>query len=242
MNLPRHRGDGWCAGLPSLCAVCGGWSRGRLCEACRERFAAPRGLCPRCPRCALPLAASQAPCGACLRNPPAFDAAVCAVDYRFPWNRLVAALKFDAAIDLAPTLAGLLAAAVERRGPPAPQLVVPVPLAPGRLATRGYNQAWELGRRVARRLGIPARVDLLQRLIETAPQAELTRAERLANLRAAFAVAPAHGGALAGRHVALVDDVMTTGATAAEGAAALRRAGAARVDVWVVARTPDAPG
>ena len=165
---------------------------------------------------------------------------MCAVDYLFPWNRLVAALKFDAAIDLAPPLAALLTAAIERRAAPPPQFVVPVPLAPGRLATRGYNQAWELGRRVARHLGIPARADLLQRLIETAPQAELTRAERLANLRAAFAVAAGHGSALAGRHVALVDDVMTTGATVTEATAALRRAGAARVDVWIFARTPDA--
>lgn len=239
MTLPRHPGDDWCARLPSLCAVCGLWSRGSLCGACRDRFAAPR---LRCPRCALPLTAAQAPCGACLRHPPPFDAAVCAVDYLFPWNRLVAALKFGAAIDLAPPLAALLAAAVDRQSPQRPQIVVPVPLAPGRLAARGYNQAWELGRRVARRLGIRARVDLLQRLIETPPQAELSRAERLANLRAAFAVAPAQCSAIAGGHIALVDDVMTTGATVTEAAAALRRAGAARVDVWVVARTPDMPG
>jgi ComF family protein len=218
--------------------VCAQWTRGRLCAACRERFAAPA---LRCARCALPLASAHAACGACLRQPPPFDATVCAVDYAFPWSRLLGAFKFQGAVDLAPALAALLAEAVQGRSEPRPQLVLPVPLGSRRLAARGYNQAWELARRVARRLGLDARPDVLQRLLETPPQAELSRAQRLANLRAAFAVAPRHRARLAGLHVALVDDVMTTGATVSEAAAALRRAGAARVDAWVVARTPDLP-
>lgn len=217
------------------CAVCRGWDRGRLCATCRARFAAPR---PRCPRCALPLAADGTACAACLRATPAFDAAVAAVDYDYPWSVLLARLKFDAALDLAAALAALLAAAVERAGDAPPDCVVPVPLARARLAERGFNQSWE----IARRLGRAARADRLLRVKDTAHQLALPRAARAANLRDAFAVEPAAAAALRGADVALVDDVMTTGATADELARTLRRAGARRVRVWVVARTaaPDA--
>ena len=114
-----------------------------------------------------------------------------------------------------------------------------MPLAPGRLRERGYNQAWELARRVARLRGIAARADVLSRPVETAHQADLPRAQRLANLRAAFTVEPRGRAALQGRHIALVDDVWTTGATVRECAAVLLRAGAASVDAWVLARTPE---
>jgi ComF family protein len=117
--------------------------------------------------------------------------------------------------------------------------LLPVPLAPRRLAERGYNQAWELTRRVARTLRLRADASLLLRPVETAHQAELERVQRLANLRGAFMVDPRRRDALAGRRVALVDDVMTTGATAREAARTLLRAGAASVDIWVIARTPD---
>ncbi len=130
------------------------------------------------------------------------------------------------------------AAASAHAGPPA-QLVLPVPLSPRRLAERGYNQAWELARRVARLRGLPAHAELLQRPVDTAHQAALGRAERQANLRQAFMVDPRRRATLAGLHVALVDDVMTTGATVREAAAVLLRAGAASVQVWVLARTPD---
>ncbi|MEO8836094.1 MAG: ComF family protein [Caldimonas sp.] len=221
--------------MPSLCAVCHGWGRGRVCADCLERFASPT---PRCPRCALPVAAAARLCGACLTAPPAFDSALAVADYRAPWDRLVTAFKFHEALDLAPLFAQAIAGAVRRRDAEPPSLVLPVPLAPARLRERGYNQAWELARRVGRLLGVRADPQLLVRLRETTHQLALAPAVRAGNVRGAFAVEPRRRGEVAGQRVALVDDVMTTGSTAAELAAVLKQAGAAHVDVWVLARTP----
>ena len=158
------------------------------------------------------------------------------MDYAFPWRRLIGAFKFRAALDLASPLAALLAQAVVRQGALSADLIVPVPLSPERLRERGMNQAWELARRVGATLSIQARSLALLRLVDTAHLAALPRAERGARIRGAFAVAPV--AALRGRHVALVDDVMTTGATVAEASRTLLAAGAGSVQVWVVARTP----
>jgi predicted amidophosphoribosyltransferase len=117
-------------------------------------------------------------------------------------------------------------------------MVLPVPRAPARLRERGFNQAWELARRVASQVRLPTRADVLQRGRDTTHQIGLARAERLRNLRHAFMVLPDAASAVAGRDVALVDDVMTTGATAAACAQALQAAGARAVQLWVVARTP----
>jgi ComF family protein len=221
---------------PSVCAVCRGWGRGRICATCLDRFAAPL---PRCRRCALPVVATAALCGMCLTAPPPFDAALAAVDYRAPWDRLVTAFKFHGALDLAAVFADAVASAERRRAAPTrPSLLLPVPLAAARWRERGYNQAWELARRVGRRLGVSAEAELLLRLRETAHQLALPLADRAANVRGAFAVEPRRRAELRGRHVAIVDDVMTTGSTAGEIAAVLRQAGATTVEIWVLARTP----
>jgi ComF family protein len=224
--------------LPSQCEVCRLWSRERLCPDCAHRFAAPVA---RCERCALRLPGGAAVCGDCLREPPPQRHAVCVADYAFPWDGLIADFKFNGQVELASAFAPLLAraGAAEPAQPSPPDLFLPVPLAPGRLRERGYNQAWELARRVARLRGVVARVDLLSRPVETAHQADLPRKQRLANLRAAFIVEPRARAVVLGRHVALVDDVWTTGATVRECAAVLLRAGAASVDAWVLARTPE---
>ena len=158
------------------------------------------------------------------------------MDYAFPWDRLIADFKFNSRPELAGPLAEHLAAAAASLA--RADCVLPVPLAPQRLATRGYNQAWELARRAAAALQLPARADLLLRPLDTAQQAGLTRAERQRNLGTAFMADPRQRDALRGRRLALVDDVMTTGATLREAAAQLLRAGAASVQVWVFARTP----
>lgn len=224
----------WSVALPGQCAVCHAWDRGRLCRACVSRFAAAS---LRCARCALPLAHEAAACAACLQSAPPFEAAVAAVDYRYPWDRLLARFKFDAALDLAPALASLLDAAQQRVAAPAPDLLLPVPLARSRSRQRGFNQAWE----IARRLPGTARTGLLLRVKDTPHQIALPREQREANVRDAFAIEPRHAPLLRGADVAIVDDVMTSGATAAEVARTVLRAGARRVRVWVVARTP-APG
>lgn len=221
---------GWL--LPSQCELCRRWCGRPLCHGCVGRHAA---TVPRCPRCALRQPAGM-PCGECLRDPPPFENAICVADYGFPWDRLIADFKFHGRTELAAALAGLMTEASADAAPVS--LVLPVPLAPRRLAERGYNQAWELARRIARRRQVAARHDLLTRALEGLHQAELSRAERLANLRAAFVVEPRLRSELRGRRVALVDDVLTTGATAREAARALLQAGAAAVDVWVFARTP----
>jgi ComF family protein len=163
------------------------------------------------------------------------------VDYGFPWDHLINEFKYQARPELARALAELLSAAVAQAAQALPDAVLPMPLAPQRLAQRGYNQAWELARRVAAAVDRPAWPSGLQRPLDTSPQAGLGRTARQHNLRTAFMVEPGQRPALAGRRIALVDDVMTTGASVREAAAALLRAGAAAVDVWVLARTPEMP-
>ncbi len=222
--------------LPSQCEVCRSWADAALCAACVARFAAPR---PRCARCGLGLGAAAAACGVCLHEPPPFERTVCVADYGFPWDRLIADFKFHGRAELAGVLAERLVVAVREAEAPRPDTVVAVPMSAARLAQRGYNQAWELARRVAAALAVPASATLLQRPVDAAHQIELGRAERQRNLRNAFMVDPPQRAAVQGRRLALVDDVMTTGATAHAAAAALLRAGAAAVDVWVLARTPE---
>jgi predicted amidophosphoribosyltransferase len=193
--------------LPTLCAVCRGWSAGRLCADCRTRHAAPR---LRCGTCARPLA-SAARCGACIASPPPFAHAIAAVDYAFPWSGLVTALKFHAGLEFADAMAALLTDAVRRDGAPLPSLVTAVPLGRSRLAERGHNQSWELARRVARSLRFRSKPALLE--------------SRGASMR------------MHGQSIALVDDVVTTGATAGEAARTLLAAGASSVQLWAFSRT-----
>ena len=222
--------------LPSLCAICHGWGVGRVCAECAARFAP---VVARCRRCALPVPRAAEVCGACVAGPPDFDAAFARVDYGFPWDRLIAAFKFHGALDLAPVFAEAIVEARRETSPgEPPPLLLPVPLSDARLRERGFNQAWELARRVARRIEAQAEARLLLRIRDTAHQLALPPDERAGNVRGAFAVEPQRIGELRGRAVALIDDVMTTGSTVAEIARVLKQAGAARVEIWVVARTP----
>jgi ComF family protein len=222
--------------LPGLCAVCRDWCRGAVCNACLQRFAPLR---PRCAHCARLTPAAVPRCGECLRTASAFEACVAGADYADPWDQLIAGFKFHQKTELAAALCELVLRALRDRGlAPKPALLVAVPLSRERLRERGYNQAWELARRLARRLHAAARADVLQRSRDTPHQIGMTRAERERNLRDAFWVEPRQRHLVQGSHVALVDDVFTTGATAHAAALALTRAGAARVEVWVVARTP----
>lgn len=224
-------------GVPGRCPVCRAWGAVGLCGACLAHFA-PRE--PRCARCAIRTATPLPACGACLADPPPFQAAVALADYGFPWSGLLARLKFHQQPELAATLAQALSDAVARQGAglPQAQMVLPVPLAPMRLRERGFNQAWELARRIAALRQLPTGPEVLRRGRDTGHQIGLARAERMRNLRHAFMVLPDAAPQVAGRDVALVDDVLTTGATAAACALALQAAGARTVQVWVVARTP----
>jgi ComF family protein len=181
--------------------------------------------------------ASAYRCDACRATPPPFDATLALADYRAPLNGLARSLKFHARLALGAEFAARLAERVDEtdamRAAGGFDVIAPVPLSRGRLVARGYNQAWAIARPLARRLGVRADAALLARVTETAPQSRLDRRARRDNVQAAFAAA----GDLSGRHVALVDDVMTSGATLAAAANALKAAGAARVTNLVALRT-----
>jgi ComF family protein len=198
-----------------------------VCAACEAGLPFVEAACKRC---AVPLPASGT-CGECQRFAPRFDDAFALFEYRFPVDRLVHRFKFDA--DLA--IGGWLAMRLAARIPMRPDVLVAPPLAPDRLRERGFNQSLEIAKRVARDLRIRLVWRGLTRSRTTLPQPGLGRAARRRNLREAFECR----ASFAGLHVAIVDDVLTTGATADALAVTIKRAGAARVSVCVVARTPD---
>ena len=231
----RHLLEGLAAALPGQCAVCRAWPAQPVCDACVARFGQPR---PRCRRCALPVPAGVQECGRCVREPPPLDACHAAVGYEYPWSTLITDFKFHGRPGWASTFATLMRSApwVE----PALDLadvVLPLPLAPQRLAERGFNQALLLARCLAPGKTRPG---VLLRVRHTAAQAALDRAARQANVRGAFAVEPLLAAGLRGARAVLVDDVMTSGASLASAAAAVRQAGAAHITALVLART-DAP-
>ncbi len=206
------------------CYLCRGAARALLCRECDADL--PRLGGELCPRCALESPAG-AVCGRCLSQAPAYDATRAALAYEFPADALVHALKFRGELALAPLLAGLLVHKVRTERV---DHVVPVPLSIGRLRQRGYNQAVEIARHLR-----PEALDvaLCERTRDAPPQMELPYGERQRNVRGAFRCTRALDGA----RIAVVDDVMTTGATLDEIARTLKAAGAAHVENWVIART-----
>jgi len=224
--------------FPDACLLCSAPGT-TLCAACR-RDAIACG--PGCRLCAAPLPAASrgVVCGRCLRHRPAFDATVAAALFRPPYDQLVRGLKYGAQLHHAPTLAALLARRVRgcsgERG--IADVLLPVPLSRERLAQRGFNQSIEIARPLARALGLPLDTTTVLRLHDTAPQASLRFEARRTNMRGAFVIALGREDGLRGRRVALVDDVMTTGATLDALARVVKRAGAAQVVNLVAARTP----
>ena len=206
------------------CYLCRGAAADLLCKACDADL--PRLAEPRCPRCALASSHGEV-CGRCLSEKPHYDATLAALAYEFPADVLVHALKFRGELALAGLLGEMLAREISSHEV---DCVVPVPLSAGRLRSRGYNHAAEIARHVA---AGKLELALCVRSLDTPPQMDLPYAERQRNVRGAFRCTRA----LVGQSVAVVDDVMTTGATLNEVASTLKAAGAARVVNWVVART-----
>lgn len=221
---------------PSSCALCGaaGQFDLDLCGPCREEL--PHNLhC--CPRCALPLPSATpagTTCGRCLQRRLVFERSLCPYLYRPPLDRLISHLKFNGRLVYARLLAELLGDFIARQSPVLPDLLIPVPLYRTRLRQRGFNQALEITRPLARRFDIPLEYRACIRQRATEPQAELERANRQTNVRGAFRVI----GELKVQRAAIVDDVVTTGATVSELTRALRGAGVEQMEIWAVARTP----
>ncbi len=211
--------------LPARCPLCGEKvSGGGFCPGC---LADLPWIGHACRRCGLPLPATAgAFCGRCLNQSPAFDRTLAPLAWRAPVDRLVHALKFREGLHLVGPLAGLWQPA-ER-----PEALIPVPLHPARLRERGFNQADLLARAAGSRLGIPV-LSPCRRRRATPPQHRLDARARRRNLAGAFACTGLPGHL---RHVALVDDVMTTGSTLEALARALRARDGLRVDAWVLAR------
>jgi len=238
-------GKGWLGRLARWrpagpCQLCDRWNDHAVCTACIQRWAPPVS---RCHRCAISLAGlphTEGVCMDCEAQSPEFDRALAALDYSAPWSTLLARLKFQDACHFAPVLARLLEQAWRER-PQAASLILPLPISTERLRERGYNQSGLVAEALGRRLQLPVAHEVLQRTRHTQRLMRLDHDARQAEIVGAFAVNPAWRRLVLGRHVAVVDDVMTTGATMNEAALTLREAGARSVSAWVVARTGRSP-
>lgn len=221
--------------LPYTCILCKYPASGRrdLCSDCQQTLLL---LTHACHRCAIPLSSYQKEllCGSCLQHPPPFDITHALYFYEPPLPKLILSLKFNASLITARILGELLAEKIQEtwyKNKALPQWIVPVPLHAARLKERGFNQALEIARPLAKQLLLPINTSST-RYKYTLPQATLSVAERQKNIQTAFAVPEDWTG----QHLAVIDDVMTTGYTIKEFCHALKQAGAKRIDVWCIAR------
>lgn len=221
-----------CVNFEQICIFCAASARNPVCAPCLNALLRPPS--PACPHCAAPSPAAL-PCPRCLRHPPAFARLTAGWTLAFPLDALLYRCKYGHDLASVAALAELAVQGLSGRVAPV-DAVIPMPLHPARQAQRGFNQSQEIVRPLARRLQIPVIDRQLLRIRDTSAQAGLTLAARRRNPRGAFAV----NGRLDGLVLALFDDVVTSGATLSAATRALLRAGAARVDGWVLARTPGA--
>lgn len=211
-------------------------SKKSICEACEPDLP---WLTDQCERCALPLPMSDLTCSQCTINPPAFDEVIAAWLYDFPIDTLVTRFKHQGKWPMGRLMADLFAEFVRYRlneGLARPDFLLPVPMTNKRMRQRGYNQAAMLAAWLAASLQLPVSEQLLRRVKETPAQQGLDARARRRNLLGAFELLRPQD--VAGKHIALIDDVLTTGSTADEIAKLLRKAGARQVDVYCLARTP----
>ena len=219
--------------FPSQCVLCGAEATEEydLCRACRTELPY---LSITCQCCALPLQMAGT-CGRCLQHVPSFDRAYGIFHYAQPLDFLIQRLKFNKKLSYARLLGSLMAEELFKRyvaaAQPLPGVIIPVPLHTSRLRERGYNQALEIARPIARRLEIPIDHRCAARTRETATQSELPAKFRRHNVKGAFKIT-----GLQANHVAIIDDVMTTGHTVEEFASEVRRAGVKKIDIWTCAR------
>lgn len=217
--------------LPQACVACKAKAESNLCVDCRTKLPRINYACTRCGR---ELSQNALICGECLKYPPPFTRTIVPFFYASPIDQLVIGLKFHGHLLNAKLLGELLAENVVEsyRDCPKPEIIIPVPLHKARLQERGFNQALEIAKPLAKKLDLPLARYNCKRIKNTAAQTSLTAAERHANVKKAFLVAgkiPAH--------IAVIDDVVTTGSTIVEFCKVLRQAGAITIDVWCCARS-----
>lgn len=227
------------------------------CVLCRAHCGCLRDLCLGCERdlawlpqkvcyqCAMPLLHSQMRadvfvCGQCLKHPPPFQQTIALCHYHSPIDKLISQLKFNNDLVMAKIIGSLMVDHIERRisqGYQLPDLIIPMPLHRKRLHDRGFNQALEITRPIAKRFALPIAISACVRTKATQAQSELSSRARRQNVHAAFAVTDAGKQVIADKHIVVVDDVMTTGTTMRECCRAISRAKPKRIDVWCFART-----
>ncbi|RON94498.1 amidophosphoribosyltransferase [Pseudomonas fluorescens] len=240
---PRYEGQVYiCLNNAQTCLLCDEPAEAEMpiCVACETDLP---WLGDHCQTCALPLLAAGLTCGECLLEPPAFEQVVVPWQYGFPVDSLITRFKHNAKWPFGHLLADVLGQYLQHRfdeGLPRPDALLPVPLANKRLRQRGFNQAAMLARWLSESLDLPCEETVLRRVKDTDAQQSLDAKSRKRNLRNAFDLMP--DAQVKNRHLALVDDVLTTGATAQALARLLMNAGAARVDVYCLARTPKPGG
>jgi ComF family protein len=219
---------------PPRCVLCGsaGINDRDICAACYRSLP---WIERACEQCAIPLPDYRdgpVKCGRCLRVPPAFDNSLSLLSYRADAVRLIHQLKFNQKLAYSRLLGGLLVDAVSGHGTPLPDCILPVPLHPRRLRQRGFNQSIEIARPVASVFNLRLDSGSIVRVRDTRTQTGLDRNQRRKNIRGAFEI----GRPLSARHIAVLDDVVTTTSTVNELARLLKKSGAERVDVWSIAR------
>ncbi len=220
---------------PATCVLClSRTDRVRdLCRPCERELVINAVRCRLCSQPLFRTSASEPICGSCLRVPTLIDSSFVPFRYEYPLDRLVQRLKYGKELSVARVLGEVFAErhlALDK--PLLPDAIIPVPLGRRRYRERGFNQAHELARCIAHGRGVALRSDLVERVRETKEQAALPKGQRKRNVRGAFRAR----GSLDGANVAIFDDVVTTGSTVHELARILGRAGAARIEVWAIAR------
>ncbi len=186
-----------------------------------------------CSRCALTLETSNSPvCGHCLAKPPSYDVILSPFEYQFPIDKLITELKFRKKLYNTATLGNLFSQFIKAKATPLPECIIPVPLHPKRLQQRGYNQALEIARVVSKNLNIPIDRQICERIINTEPQSDLTADQRQENIKNAFRIKQQQPY----KHIALFDDVVTTGHTVETLSKLLRQQNIKIIQVWSVAR------
>lgn len=227
--------------LAQHCLLCANHQGGKfgVCNGCIEQL--PWYKAPQCTVCGL--VSQHSICGACLSAPPSIDQTHAVFTYDYPLNHLLQQFKYQQALSISRLFAHVLqqkivhnktsSAMVNGTSQPRIDLIIPMPMHPARLKQRGFNQAHEIAKPVAKVLKIPLNVLTCQRVKLTPPQASLPLKERITSIRGAFKCKQD----LQGLNIAIIDDVMTTGASLNELAKTLKQAGAMRVECWVIART-----